>query len=97
KFILLPVDRPVGIPPPYRSMRVELEQTVTPEVFAFPPALHAYIFQAVTPVSGNNQLIRYRLAWRGTFHTYLQDASRPAVVYVFADQFKIARRRDEPF
>ena len=83
--------------PPYRPVRQELEQTVAPETFAFPPALHGYMFQGATPTSGNNQLIRYRFSWRGTFHTYLQDASRPAVVYVFADQFKIARRRDAPF
>jgi hypothetical protein len=83
--------------PSVQAIRAELEQTVLPEPFVFPPALHGYIFQDVTPTSGTNQLIRYRFSWRGTFHTYLQDASRLPVVYVFADQFKIARRRDAPF
>ena len=83
--------------PPYRPIRQQLNQTVEPETFAFSPALHGYMFQGVTPTSGNNELIRYRFQWLVKFHTYLQDASRPSVVYVFADQFKIARRRDAPF
>jgi hypothetical protein len=83
--------------PPYRAVRQELAQTIDPDPFVFSPALHAYVFQGLTPASGNNQLIRYRLQWKGRFHTYLQDASRPSLVYSFADQFKIARRRDAPF
>jgi hypothetical protein len=80
--------------PPHLPIRQEFEQTVEPAPFSFPPALHGYIFEGVTPTSGGNQLIRYRFPWRGTFHTYLQDASRPSDVYVFPDQFKIARRSD---
>jgi hypothetical protein len=83
--------------PGTRDLRVQLDQTVSPAPFAFPPALHGYIFQGMTPTTGTNQLIRYRFAWKGTFHTYLQDASRPQVVYVFADQFKMARRPDAPY
>lgn len=83
--------------PPRQSVRLALEQAVEPETFVFPPALHGYIYQGVTPGSASNQLVRHRFSWHGTFHTYLQDASRPAVVYVFADEFKIARRPDPPF
>jgi hypothetical protein len=83
---------------PRRPVRHELVQSVLPEPFAFSPALHAYIFQGLTPgTGGNTQLIRHRVSWRGRFHTYLQDASRPSLVYFFADRFKMARRRDEPF
>lgn len=83
--------------PPHLTIRQELEQTVEPAPFNFPPALHGYIFEGVTPTSGNNQLIRYRFRWRESFHTYYQDASRPSVVYVFPDQFKIARHSDFQF
>jgi hypothetical protein len=83
--------------PPNRPVRQELVQTVLPDPFSFPERLHGYIFQGAAPTAGDNQLIRYRFAWHNTFHTYLQDASRPSVVYIFADQFKIARRRDEPY
>jgi len=90
-----------GIPqrsvPPHVSIRQELEQTVEPAPFTFPPALHGYIFEGVTPTSGSNQLIRYRFRWQESFHTYYQDASRPSVVYVFPDQFKIARHRNLQF
>jgi hypothetical protein len=82
--------------PPYRAVRQPLDQVIEP--FVFPPALHGYMFQGITPGSGSDdQLVRYRCQWRGTFHTYLQDASRPSVVYCFADRFKVARRRDAPF
>jgi hypothetical protein len=82
--------------PPYRAVRQPLDQVIEP--FAFPPALHGYMFQGITPGGGgNDQLVRYRCQWHGTFHTYLQDASRPSVVYCFADRFKVARRRDAPF
>jgi hypothetical protein len=83
--------------PATRDDRVHLDQAVAPTPFAFPPALHGYIFQGMTPGSGSNQLIRYRLSWKGTFYTYLQDASRPDTVFVFPDQFKVARRSDTPF
>lgn len=83
--------------PPTRDLRMQLDQAVSPAPFAFPAALHGYMFQGITPTTGSNQLIRYRLPWKGTFHTYLQDASRPHEVYVFPDQFKMARRPDPPF
>jgi hypothetical protein len=83
--------------PATRDVRIQLDQTVAPAPFAFPPALHGYIFQGATPTTGSNQLIRSRFPWKGAFHTYLQDASRPRVVYVFADEFKIARRPDAPY
>jgi hypothetical protein len=83
---------------PRRSVRQELVQSVAPEPFAFSPALHAYVFQGLTPSAGStSQLIRHRVGFRGRFHTYLQDASRPSLVYFFPDRFKMARRRDEPF
>ena len=83
--------------PPHLSMRLELLQTVEPTAFTFPPALHGYIFEGVNPGSGSNQLIRYRFRWQESFQTYYQDASRPWVVYVFPDQFKIARQSDFQF
>ena len=84
-------------PPPERAVRQQLDQTVAPEPFAFSEALHGYIFEGVTPRGGDNQLIRHRIARGGRTHTYLQDASRPWVVYVLPDEFKIARRPDPPY
>ena len=84
--------------PSHRPARLDLEEVVDPDPFVFMPSLHGYIFAGLSVGSGgNNQLIRYRLQWQGTFHTYLQDASRPSDVYVFADEFRIARRHDAPF
>jgi hypothetical protein len=88
---------PAASAPPYLAVRSRLEQSVPPEPFAFAPALHGYIYQGLTPAGGDSGLVRYRFAWRGTFHTYLQDASRPSLVYCFADRFKIARRAEAPF
>ena len=88
---------PVADATVHRTVRSVLEQAVAPEPFAFPPALHGYMFQGITPASGAGGFVRHRVAWRGTFHTYLQDASRPSVVYCFPDKFKIARRPDAPF
>jgi hypothetical protein len=84
-------------PPTQRPVRQQLDQTVAPEPFAFSEALHGYIFSGVTPRGGDNQLIRHRIARSGRTHTYLQDASRPWVVYVVPDEFKIARRPDPPY
>lgn len=81
----------------YLPARRALEQDVEPTPFTFAPVLHGYIFQGLTPGGGQGGMIRYRLPWHGGFHTYLQDASRPSVVYCFPDKFKIARRRDAPF
>lgn len=83
--------------PPQRPVRQELVQTVEPTPFAFSADLHRYIFEGVTPRGGDNQLIRHRIARGSRTHTYLQDASRPWVVYVLADEFKIARRPDPPY
>ena len=85
--------------PATRDVRKQLDQTLSPEPFAFAPALHGYIFQGITANTGGgaSQLIRHRILWKGTFHSYLQDASRPHVVYVFPDHFKIARRPDTPY
>jgi hypothetical protein len=82
---------------PHRTVRSVLEQAVAPEPFAFPSALHGYMFHGITPATGAGGFVRYRFAWRGVFHTYLQDASRPSVVYCLPDKFKIARRPDAPF
>jgi hypothetical protein len=87
-------------PPPdptYVPVRQELQQAVAPEPFAFSPVLHGYIFQGLTPGSGANRLVRHMLPYGGRSHSYLQDASRPWVVYVFPDEFKIARRTRAPF
>lgn len=84
-------------PPAQRPVRQQLDQTVAPEPFAFSEALHGYIFEGVTPRGGDNQLIRHRIPRGGRTHTYLQDASRPWVVYVVPDEFKIARRPDPPY
>lgn len=91
------ISRPAPATPVYRAVRQQLDQAVVPEPFAFPPALHGYMFQGLVPAAGGSQLVRHRCQWRGTFHTYLQDATRPSVVYCFADRFKVARRRDAPF
>ena len=83
---------------PRRPVRHVLPQAVAPDQFVFPPALHGYIFQGLTPGSGGStQLVRYRISGHGRFHTYLQDASRPSLVYFLADSFKLARRREEPY
>lgn len=82
----------------YTAVRRELEQTITPQPFSFSPALHGYIFQGVAAsTGGGSQLIRHSLAWKGTFYTYLQDASRRSIIYIFPDSYKIARRHDPPF
>jgi hypothetical protein len=83
--------------PPLRAVRCTLEQPVSPEPFAFSPLLHGYVFQGLVPATGSSQLVRHRLSWHDTFFTYLQDMSRPSVVYCFPDRFKVARRRDAPF
>lgn len=84
--------------PSWQALRKELEQAVGPEPFAFSPALHPYIIQGIVPSgAGGSQLIRYALSFRGTFHTYLQDAARRSVVYIVPDQFKLARRLEPPF
>ena len=88
--------KPAPSAPAMRDLRLQLDQAVAPSPFAFLPALHGYMFQGITPGTGSNQFIRYRFSWKGKFHTYLQDASRPESVYVFPDQFKIARRPDAP-
>jgi hypothetical protein len=96
----VPTAVPEPPPPPdptYVPMRQELQQTVAPEPFAFSPVLHGYIFQGLTPGSGANRLVRHMLPYGGRSHAYLQDASRPWVLYVFPDEFKIARRTRAPF
>jgi hypothetical protein len=90
------------LPPPapdpvWMAVRQDVQQVVAPEPFWFSPALHGYIFRALTPGSGGSRLIRRTLLHRGRHHAYLQDASRPWVVYVFPDEFKIARRPSAPF
>jgi hypothetical protein len=84
-------------PPAYSPMVCELEQTVMPRPFAFPPDLHGYMFSGIVLGGGSDGYVRYRLQWKNRFHTYLQDANRPWLVYVFPDQFKIARRSSPPF
>jgi hypothetical protein len=83
--------------PSYVTMTRELEQVVQPQPFAFPPSLHSYMFQGVTPGSDGSGLVRYRLQTEGKFHTYLQDMTNPKRVYCFPDEFKIARRPTAPF
>ena len=94
-----PPSPPSAQPPPdFRDSRVEFAQTVKPDPFVFPPGLHAYIFSGITPGSGGGaQLVRWTLPWEGRTHNYLQDASRPWVVYVFPDEFRIARDPVPPF
>lgn len=97
-----PVPTTVPEPPPppeptWVALRQDLRQVLTPEPFTFSPTLHSYIFDGVSPGGGGNQLIRYALVRDGRYHTYLQDASRPWVVYVFPDEFAIARRPVAPF
>ncbi|MGV1004986.1 MAG: hypothetical protein ACOYEV_09525 [Candidatus Nanopelagicales bacterium] len=83
--------------PVFRSLRADLGQVVTPQPFSFSPTLHSYIFSGIDPSGSGNRLIRHSLQFAGRWHTYLQDASRPWVVYVFPDAFKIARRPEAPF
>ena len=83
--------------PVYREVRRELDHTVEPAPFAFLQSLHGYIFQGIIPGDEGGGLIPFRLRWKNTFHTYLQDAARPHVVYFFPDHFRIARRREAPF
>jgi hypothetical protein len=83
--------------PAYQPVRQDFQQTVLPQPFAFSPVLHSYIFAGITPSGSGNRLVRHSLLHEGRWHTYLQDASRPWVVYVFPDEFKIARWPRAPF
>jgi hypothetical protein len=83
--------------PPLLAVHRELDHRAQPVPFAFPPALHGYMFQGIVPGSGGGGLIRFRRPWKGTFHTYLQDAARRNVIYYLPDQFKVARRREAPY
>ena len=83
--------------PLYRQVRKELDHIVEPEPFAFLKDLHGYMFQGIVPGTESNGLVRFRLPWGGIHHTYLQDATRPHIVYFFPDEFKIARRQEAPF
>lgn len=104
--ILDPVFPVVDPPPPtaplHKEIHVVLNQPVQPAPFNFPPALHSYIFQGITPGSDGGGLTLYRLPWKApstshtVFHTYLQDKSRPDRVLFFPDQFKIARTQELP-
>jgi hypothetical protein len=84
-------------PPAYEQVVRDLEQTVSPHPLAFPPDLHGYMFAGIVPGGGGAGYIPFRLQWKNRFHTYLQDAGRPWLVYFFPDQFKIARRPTVPF
>lgn len=97
KSNVVETKKPEPIPPLYRQVRKELDCIVKPELFAFLKDLHGYMFKGIVPGSESNGLVRFRLPWRGIHHTYLQDATRPHVVYFFPDQFKIARRQEAPF
>lgn len=83
--------------PTYVPAHRQLDNVVDPVPFAFLPSLHDYIFQGITPGSGDSRLVRFTVPWQSTFHTYLQDAARPEVVYYFPDEFRIARRAEAPF
>lgn len=97
KSNVVEIKEPEPSPPLYQQTNRELEHLVQPVPFAFPLNLHGYMFQGIVPGSEGSGLVRFRLQWKGRYHTYLQDASRPNLVYYFPDQFKIARRREAPF
>jgi hypothetical protein len=88
---------PQPVEPTYVAAHRDLDVAVEPAPFTFLPDLHGYIFRGIQPGSGDSRLVRFRVSWLGTFHTYLQDASRPEVVYFFPDSFRVARRTDPPF
>lgn len=83
--------------PVYRQVIHELEYQVQPDPFTFPAALHGYMFQGIVPGNEIDGLITFRVRWNDRYYTYLQDATRPNLVYYFPDHFKIARRREAPF
>lgn len=93
----VPTTAPDPPPPAYQEVERGLEQIIQPQPFAFPPALHPYIFAGIVPGGDAGGLVRYRLPWQGRFHTYLQDQARPSLVYHFPDAFKVARRGAPPF
>ena len=85
------------VEPPHRDVHEQLDQVVAPDPLVFSPTLHPYIFEGIVPPTGGNQLIRFRLTWKGMIHTYFQDAARRDVVYYLPDQLKIARQQEPPF
>jgi hypothetical protein len=93
------VDTRTPQPPavPLQVVHKELPQVVEPTPLTFLPALHGYVFQGIVPGGAGGGLVRHRRTWKGTFHTYLQDAVRRHVVYYLPDRFKLARRREAPF
>jgi hypothetical protein len=97
KSNVVETSKPKPVDPTFVRAHRDLDDVVAPAPFAFPPALHGYMFQGIQPGSGDSRLVRFRYQWLGTFHTYLQDAARPEVVYCFPDSFRIARREEPPF
>ncbi len=88
---------PAAAPPEerYALLDVTLPQTVEPTPFHFDPAVHPYVYDALSvapPVPVQGGLARHREDFNGTVHSYFQDAVLPQRVYFLPDEFKIARR-----
>lgn len=89
----------VAIPPPptvptFLETTSELDVAVDP--FCFPPALHGYIYQGVTPGTGQELgLIRWQVRWKNVFYSYFQEQARSYLFYYLPDSFRFARRPED--
>ncbi len=89
------------VEPLFRQVDRVLDEIVNPNPFVFPPALHGYIFGAISATPGERfELIRHQVTWpdgsSGRPHSYYQNPVRSYQFYYLPDAFKIARRPQSP-
>jgi hypothetical protein len=83
--------------PLFRQVDRVLDDVVSPNPFVFPPALHGYVFGAITATPGERfELVRHQVVWKGRPHSYYQNPVRSYQFYYLPDAFKIARRPQSP-
>jgi hypothetical protein len=87
--------------PLFRQVDRVVDDCVSPNPFVFPPALHGYIFGAISATPGERfELIRHQVTWpegsAGRPYSYYQNPVRSYQFYYLPDAFKIARRPQSP-
>jgi hypothetical protein len=81
----------------FRQVDRVLDDCVAPNPFVFPPALHGYIFGAITATPGEHfELVRHQVTWKGQPRSYYQNPVRSYEFYYLPDAFKIARLPQSP-
>jgi len=97
-IVAIPVVPPQGVTlsaPLFRETTRVLDDTTTP--FVFDRDLHKYIFTILAGIpKPSAAFARWTVDWKGSTHSYYQEATRPAVFHYLPDGFKLARRPQSP-